>query len=160
MVVEPDTFKRVMRQHAGAVNIVTMCVDGDCHGLTVMDFCSVSLDPPLILVSIGNDLRSQALLEQGCCFAVNFLHGDQAPLSDRFAGRVPGVIDRLAGVATRTATTGAPILSDCLAWLDCRVVSALPAGDHTLYVAQVEAADTAGTGEPLLYYNGGYRRLS
>ncbi len=159
MLIEPDAFKRVMRQHAGAVNIVTMCVDGDCHGLTVMDFCSVSLSPPLILVCIGNDLRSQMLLEQGCCFAVNFLRADQVPQSDRFAGRVPGVLDRMAGVATHTAVTGAPILSDCLAWLDCRVVSVLPAGDHSIYVAQVEAGDLAGAGSPLIYHDGTYRTL-
>src|SRR5512146_2249046 len=125
-------FKRVMRKRAGTVTIVTMCAGGECHGLTVVDWCSVSLDPPLVLVCIGNDLHSQTLLAEGCCFAINILGAGQAGLSDRFAGRVLGVVDRLKGVPYHGGVTDSPILEDCLAWLDCRVVRVSEAGDHTI----------------------------
>lgn len=160
MPVEIADFKRVMRKRAGTVTIVTMCAGGECHGLTVMDWCVASLEPPLVLVCIGNDLHSQALLAKGCCFAVNILDAGQSALSDRFAGRVAGVADRLQGVAHHTAVTDAPILDDCLAWLDCRVAHILPAGDHTIYVAEVEGASVGRASGPLLYYDGDYRTIA
>jgi flavin reductase (DIM6/NTAB) family NADH-FMN oxidoreductase RutF len=160
MPIEPEDFKRVLRQRAASVMIVTMRVGEQRHGLTVMDFCSVSLEPPLVLVCIGNDLRSHALLDQGRAFAVNLLAAEHEALSDRFAGREPGVIDRLDGLVYHAAVTGAPILAGCLGWLDCTIVNIVPAGDHTIYVAQVEAGDLELPGRPLVYYNSEYHTVA
>jgi flavin reductase (DIM6/NTAB) family NADH-FMN oxidoreductase RutF len=160
MPIEIADFKHVLRKRAGTVTIVTMCAGGECHGLTVMDWCVVSLDPPLVLVCIGNDLHSQMLLAEGCCFAINILDAGQRALSDRFAGRVLGVVDRLQGIAYHNDVTDAPILDECLAWLDCRIVRVLSAGDHTVYVAEVEGASAGRAGSPLLYYDGDYRAVA
>ena len=89
---------------------------------------------------------------------INFLRDDQIELSDRFAGRL-GEVDRFEGLTTYTAATGAPILEDCLAWLDCRVVATHIVGDHTLFIGEVVAAGVNGSAKPLLYWNADYRKL-
>lgn len=160
MPASQDVFKRVMRRWTTGVTIVTTRRGDAIHGLTVSGFTGVSLDPPLVLVSVGHNQYSHTWLQESDCFAVNFLHADQVDLSDRFAGRAPQVADRFEGVAYRTQVTGAPILEDCLAWFDCHIVAMHTAGDHTLFIGEVVAGDVVLEAEPLTYYNGAYRRLS
>lgn len=148
-----------MRRWASTVTVVTMRADDQIHGLTATAFTSVSMNPPLVLVCIQNDSRSEALLRKGRCFAVNFLTEDQAALSERFAGRIP-VADRFEGLACRIAVTGAPILEDALAYLDCTMAGAYWGGDHTIYLGLVEDAGILREGSPLLYFQGHYRRLA
>ncbi len=158
MPISSDQFKYVMRQWASGVSVVTMQTEERRHGLTVSGFLSISPEPPLVLISIGQELTSDTLLQSSGAYAVNFLRNDQHELSDRFAGRL-GEIDRFAGLTMRTAATGAPILEDCLAWLDCRVVSSQVAGDHTLYIGEVVAAGVNGAAKPLIYWNADYRQI-
>jgi flavin reductase (DIM6/NTAB) family NADH-FMN oxidoreductase RutF len=158
MPIPIDQFKHVMRQWISGVTVVTMQTAERRHGLTVSGFLGVSLEPPLVLISIGQELTSAEVLKESAAYAVNFLREDQNDLSDRFAGRL-GEVDRFAGLTTHTAATGAPILDDCLAWLDCRVVSTQAVGDHTLYIGEVVAAGVNGSGKPLLYWNADYRQI-
>ncbi len=158
MPIPIDQFKYVMRQWISGVTIVTMQAGERRHGLTVSGFVGVSLEPPLVLISIGQELTSAEVLKASAAYAVNFLREDQNDLSDRFAGRM-GDVDRFEGLTTHTAATGAPILDDCLAWLDCRVVSTHVVGDHTLYIGEVVAAGVNGSGNPLLYWNADYRQI-
>jgi flavin reductase (DIM6/NTAB) family NADH-FMN oxidoreductase RutF len=159
MPIPIDQFKFVMRQWASGVTVVTMQTETRRHGLTISGFLSVSLEPPLVLISIGEELTSEALLKESAAFVVNFLREDQSELSDRFAGRL-GAVDRLDGVPTRPAISGAPILQDCLAWLDCRVVQTFVVGDHVLYIGEVMAAGVSDPAKPLLYWNADYRKLA
>jgi flavin reductase (DIM6/NTAB) family NADH-FMN oxidoreductase RutF len=158
MPIPSDQFKHVMRQWASGVSIVTMQTAEKRHGLTVSGFLSVSPEPPLVLISVGQELASDTLLRASGAYAINLLRDDQGELSDRFAGRL-GEIDRFAGLTTHTAATGAPILDDCAAWLDCRVVSTHVVGDHTLFVGEVVAAGVNDPAKPLIYWNADYRRL-
>ena len=158
MPISSDQFKYVMRQWVSGVTVVTMQDGESQHGLTVSGFISISPEPPLVLISIGQELTSDTLLQANGAFAVNFLRDDQTELSDRFAGRL-GVIDRFEGLSFNTAATGAPILEDCLAWLDCRVVSTQVAGDHTLYIGEVVAAGVNSPAKPLIYWNAAYRQV-
>ena len=158
MSISIDQFKRTMRQWASAVTIVTMQAHGDAHGLTVAGFVGLSLEPPLVLVSIGQELHSHTLLSKSHAFAVNFLRDDQRDLSDKFAGRW-GDVDRLSGVQTHTEVTGSPVFDNCLAWMDCRIVSHYEAGDHTIYIGEVVASGVNGDARPLLYWDGDYRRV-
>lgn len=160
MPIAADLYKHVMRHFPSGVTVVTLRAGEEIHGLTVSAFCSVSLEPPLVLVCIGTDLYSHAMMERGKCFAVNFLSQDDADLSDRFAGRIPEITDRFAGLSYFTAITGAPILERCVAYLDCTVYAAYPGGDHTIYVGLVEAAGIQRQAPPLVYYQGNYRRLA
>ena len=159
MPISVDEFKRTMRQWASGVTIATMQADGFAHGLTVSGFVGLSLEPPLVLISIGQELYSHDLLGKSQAFAVNFLRADQQALSDKFAGRW-GDVDRFSGVLSHTAATGAPVLDDCAAWLDCRVVSTYQAGNHAIYIGDVVASGVNGESTPLLYLNGDYLTIS
>jgi flavin reductase (DIM6/NTAB) family NADH-FMN oxidoreductase RutF len=159
MAADAELFKRVMRRWASAVTIVTTKVDDQIHGLTVSGFAGISLDPPRVMVSVGHNQNSHLWLQDGGCYAVNFLHEDQVDVSDRFAGRMADVADRFAGVPYHTRVSGAPILDECLAWFDCKVVAAHVVGDHTIFIGEVLAGEVVSHSEPLLYYDGAYRRL-
>ena len=91
MPIPSEQFKYVMRQWASGVTIVTMQDGERQHGLTVSGFLGVSLEPPLVLISIGEELTSADVLKGSAAYAINFLRGDQAELSDRFAGRLGDV---------------------------------------------------------------------
>ena len=158
MAISVSEFKHVMRQWASAVTIVTLHNKETIHGLTLSGFVGLSLEPPLVMISVGRELHSHTILREGECFAVNFLREDQRELSDRFAGR-KGNVDRFEGLATRIAVTGAPVLEECLAWMDCRVIAITPAGDHTLYIGEVLASGVSG-GKPLLYWSGDYHTIA
>jgi flavin reductase (DIM6/NTAB) family NADH-FMN oxidoreductase RutF len=145
-----------MGHFASGVTIVTTRADNALIGLTVSAFCSLSLHPPLVLVSIDRKSFSYEFLKSSGCFAVNILKSDQEDLSRRFA--IPGPKE-FGDLAHQAAVTGAPILGGVLAWVDCRVVNVYDGGDHDVFVGEIEAGDHAH-GEPLLYYRGQYRGLA
>ncbi len=152
-----ELFRRVCGRFATGVTVVaTTSPEGLPRGLTVNSFSSVSLDPPMVLVCI--DSRNQLLprLLDGTPFAINVLSTGQAELSRRFAGMVE---DRFEGVAWSPGSQGAPILADALAWFECTLARAIECGDHTVLIAAVRTLQLS-SGEPLLFYDGGYRRVA
>jgi flavin reductase (DIM6/NTAB) family NADH-FMN oxidoreductase RutF len=165
MPVDADIFRNVLAQFASGVTIVTVQVEGQRHGLTVSSFTSVSLDPPLVLACIDKKLHSHRLIEKSGAFAVNILSRRQLDWGLRFAGLIPEIDDRFAGIDFKTAITGSPILPGCLAWADCKVYDIYDGGDHTIFVGEVVAGDApvnreASGGVPLLYYNRAWRQLA
>jgi flavin reductase (DIM6/NTAB) family NADH-FMN oxidoreductase RutF len=158
-MIDESEFRRVIGHFATGVAIVTSCrEDGSACGLTVSAVASVSLDPTLILVCVDRESDTHGWLEKAGVFAANVLEeGRGETVARRFAGG--GAEDKFRGIAWRTEHTGAPVLDDALAWMDCRVTAALPGGDHTIFVGEVLAAD-AREGTPLLYYRGGYGRFA
>jgi flavin reductase (DIM6/NTAB) family NADH-FMN oxidoreductase RutF len=158
-MIDDSEFRRVIGHFATGVAVVTThCDDGTGCGLTVSAVSSVSLAPTLILVCVDRDSDTHAWLVKSGAFAVNVLEeGKGETVARRFAGSATA--DKFRGIAWRTERTGAPVLDDALAWLDCRVTAALPGGDHTIFVGEVLAAD-AREGTPLLYYRGGYGRFA
>jgi flavin reductase (DIM6/NTAB) family NADH-FMN oxidoreductase RutF len=158
MAVSGEEFRAALRQWASGVSIVTCRREGGLRGITVSSFASLSLDPPLILIGIHKMAAAHAFIDRDRRFAVNILREDQQGLANLAAGRGGPAGAHLAGVAHRTVATGAPVLVDCLAWIDCVVVAAHPEGDHTIFIGRVEAAG-GGAGRPLLYFRGDYRRV-
>lgn len=158
MVVSIDEaqFRRVLGHFASGVTVVTACHAGVCHGITVSAFCSLSLDPPLVLICIDRRSGSHQLLELAQVFAVNILADDGEYVSRHFASRDA---NKFATIAHHFGETGAPLLDQALATLECRLVNQYPGGDHTIFVAEVLAADTRDNAGPLLYYRGGYHEL-
>jgi flavin reductase (DIM6/NTAB) family NADH-FMN oxidoreductase RutF len=157
MAIDKQQFRKVMGRFAAGVTVVTtVAEDGTPSGLTATAFTSVSLQPPLVLVCIDKNAESLASVRRSGVFAVNFLRAAQEAVSQRFA--VSGG-DKFAGVSTRSGVTGAPLLADSLGYVECRTTDVHDAGDHFIFVGQVEAAD-AGEGEPLVYFNGAYRELT
>ncbi|MFN7804212.1 MAG: flavin reductase family protein [Planctomycetaceae bacterium] len=149
--------RKIMGQFATGVTVVTTGEGAARTGLTVSSFTSLSLDPPLILVAIDNRSTSREDIRRNGSFAVNILSVDQEEASRKFA--TPGPKD-FSAFAWKTAVTGAPILEGSLAWVDCRLHSVLPGGDHEIFVGEIVAGDTSEQQTPLLYYSGKYRRVS
>ena len=161
MSIGSEDFRDALRHFPSGVTVVTMIdpVSGNPHGLTVSAFASVSPKPPLILVGIDHRSSAYPMLEQeGAVFAVNILAHDQVEESNRFAWVKDE--DRFAGGNWNTAITGAPILKDALAWLDCTIFARHLAGTHTIYIGEVQASAVPRADElPLIYWNRGYRAL-
>jgi flavin reductase (DIM6/NTAB) family NADH-FMN oxidoreductase RutF len=158
-MVTPDDFKSVMRRWASTVNVITTRADEMIYGLTATAFSSLSAEPPLVFVCINRKTRTHPLIESSGIFCVNFLAADMKHVSDRFAGRVPDE-ERFKDLAHRSVATGAPVLLDAIAYLDCRVHAAHAAGDHTIFIGMVQASAVQKPDEaPLTYYNGKYHKL-
>ncbi len=158
-MVTADEFKQVMRRWASTVTIITTRVDDFIYGLTATAFSSLTVNPPEVFISINKQTRTHPLMEQSGIFCVNFLSPSMTHISDRFAGRHPSE-ERFQDVRFRSEVTGAPVLSDAIAYLDCRVARALDAGDHTIFIGEVVAAAVQDAEQsPLLYFNGAYYTL-
>jgi flavin reductase (DIM6/NTAB) family NADH-FMN oxidoreductase RutF len=159
MTITSEDYRSALRHFPSGVTIVTLKSGQEIHGLTVSAFASVSPDPPLVAVVIDHRHNASELLARdGTSFAVNILAEDQVELSNRFAWIKDE--DRFAEGDWQIATTGAPVLADALAWLDCRIRSRHVAGTHTIYIGEVvDSAVPREDDEPLVYWNRGYRRL-
>lgn len=162
MPVSSEDFRDVLRHFPSGVTVVTINSPGTDapHGLTISAFASVSPEPPLVLIAVDHRASAYPLLEvAGATFAVNILGHDQMEMSNRFAWLKDE--DRFAEGDWNTAATGAPILGDALAWLDCTIYSRFTAGSHTIYIGEVQASGVPRPDvEPLVYWNRGYRRLA
>jgi len=157
-VISSEEFRKALRHFPAGVTIVTVRSGERIHGLTVSAFSSVSAEPALISITIENRHKAWAMLEEPeAVFAVNILGEGQSELSNRFAWVKDE--DRFAQGNWGTAHTGAPILQDALAWLDCNIHARYPAGSHTIYVGTVEASSVPkAEAPPLIYWNRGYRK--
>lgn len=158
MAVDAQTFRTVLGQWPTGVAVVTTTAAGGWHGMTAGSFGSVSLDPPLVMVCLARHIHTHGLVERSGVFAVSFLGKDQAAIGHRFAGREPG--DRFARGSWTAAPTGAPVLGEALAWLDCRVAHAYPGGDHTIFVGEVLTAATPRRTAPLLFHSRAWGQLA
>jgi len=135
--------------------VTTKAADGSDQGMTVSAFCSLSLEPPLVLICIEKAASVHEALTRAPSFVVNVLSAKQEQLARRFA---IVDIDRFEGVGFSRSGHGIAVLDDVLAVIECNRVSLLDGGDHTIVVGEVEAG-RAETGTPLLYYRGGYAQL-
>lgn len=158
MSISADNFKDVLRLFPAGVTVVTVKSGERIHGLTVSAFMSVSAEPPLIVVAIDKRNSGHEMLEMSdAVFAVNILTEDQSETSNTFAW---GEGDRFAGGDWKTAVTGAPVLNDALAYLDCTIYSRQSVGSHTLYIGEVQASSVNFVeGKPLVYWNRGYQSV-
>jgi flavin reductase (DIM6/NTAB) family NADH-FMN oxidoreductase RutF len=136
----------------GVTVVTTVDEQGRFHGLTANSFSSVSLDPPLVLWSQAVKAQSHSVFFGAERFAVNILAEDQTELSNRFAKPSP---EKFAGFDVDLGLGGVPLLRGCSAWLQCRVFSRVPGGDHTIYVGEVDSIDRAER-KPLAFGNGQY----
>jgi len=144
-----------MRRWASGVSVLTTRREGGIMGITVSAFCSVSVDPPLVLACIDRKARSHPLIEKQRCFAINVLKSGQERLSELAAGHSGEHGNWLEAEGHRKAETGAPILSDCLAWFDCTLEAVFEGGDHTIFLGEVLGAEE-GEGRPLVFFRSGY----
>jgi flavin reductase (DIM6/NTAB) family NADH-FMN oxidoreductase RutF len=151
-----EQLRQAMRRWVTGVAIVTSLNAEAVHGMTVNSFGSISLEPPLVTVTMNQDTRTCHLVLQSGVFAVTVLSAGQLPLAERFAGRGDPHIDRLAGLDTFRLVTGAPLVRGGLSFVDCRVVHQHAMPLSMLFIGEVVAAQVAVPGEnmvPLVYFN-------
>lgn len=144
-------LKQAMRVYPQGVTVVTTESEKGPMGMTVSSFTSVSLTPPLVLVSIAKGSALHDILRHAEAFAVNFLADDQKSVSDRFAGRTGGK-DRFDGIRHARGVTGSPIISGVRAVIECRSWQAYEGGDHSILVGEVVSAQALNAKRPLVYY--------
>ena len=157
MTIDPDSFRSVLGRFASGITVIT-AVDTDGHdvGMTASAFCSVSLQPPLVQACVDRTASMFQALQHAERFGVNVLAAEQEALSRRFAAVESS--HRFEGIGYSRGENGVVLLDDALAHIECRMVSRVEAGDHMLFVGEVERA-TARDARPLLYYRGGYAQL-
>lgn len=151
-----------MRQWASGIGIATTAVEGVRYGLTVSSFTSVSIYPPIVLISVHKEAQAHDPLLQAGVFGVTLLSTDQQRLSERFAGRMDPDKDRFDGLESFELITGSPLLPGGLAFFDCRLIGTYDTETTTVMFGEVVAARTAkdeADREPLLYFDRWYRRL-
>lgn len=159
MSVTQAEFRRAMGCFATGVTVVTVDYDDTIQGMTANAFCSVSLDPLLVLVCVDHKARTHAHLHLKKRFGVNILAADQRDISEYYALAEPSPEQaKKVGARFDRTSHGTPVLHGALAYLECRLHSAQDAGDHTIFIAEVE--DVVVTeGQPLLYFQGQYRTI-
>jgi flavin reductase (DIM6/NTAB) family NADH-FMN oxidoreductase RutF len=157
--IDADLFRGTLANWASGVTVVTARRGDEVRAMTASAFCSLSLDPPLVLVCVDKNAIMHGFLEGNDAFAINILARHQEDVSRACASRKVEESRRLEGIPYHAEVTGAPILDEALGYLDCRLEAAYPGGDHTIFVGRVEAAG-AREGEPLLYFRGKYRSLA
>ena len=155
--VTPQEFRAALGRFASGITVVTVkTAAGEVHGMTASSFCSVSLRPPLVLVCIDHLAETYLHVRECGRFGVSILREEQEALSEFFADpeRNPDAARRLA-IHYSQMKSGTPVVAGTLASLDCTVVQAHAAGDHTVFIAEVQEV-TVADGSPLLYFRGRY----
>lgn len=157
MTIDPDSFRSVLGRFASGITVIT-AIDGLKRdvGMTVSAFCSVSLHPPLVQACVDRAASMFDALQDATYFAVNILADEQEALSRRFAAAES--THRFDGLGYSRGENGIALLDDALAHLECRMEARHSAGDHMMFVGEVERA-VARDARPLLYYRGGYAQL-
>jgi flavin reductase (DIM6/NTAB) family NADH-FMN oxidoreductase RutF len=156
MSLDPDAFRAVMGRFASGVTVVTATDEaGSAYGMTVSAFASVSLQPPLVLMCIDHTASLHDTLANAPYFAVNILASTQEAIARRFADTGA---QRFEGIGYRNGENGVPILNDVLAFVECKRVSSVETGDHTVIIGETVAASMRDA-RPLLYYRGGFAQL-
>ena len=155
-MVDQRHFRDVMGTFATGVTIITTVESEVPYGITANSFTSVSLSPPLVMFCLGKSSTNFEFFMEADCFAVNILTEQQDALSARFAAYEG---NRFEGIDWVTWETGAPILKNVVSAIDCRLEATHDAGDHIIMVGQVVRAEKQNDTEPLLYFQGGYKKL-
>ena len=157
--LDPEKLRAAMRAWSAGVTVVTAIHEGNQHGATVNSFTSISLEPAIITITLQKSARTHELISKSRAFGVTILSAGQSKISDLFAGKMTEVEDRFSGLQTQTLVTGSPLIVGGLAWLDCHVVETFVAGNSTLFIAEVLAAQNTGDGQPLIYHSRKYWKL-
>jgi len=147
-----------MRRFPSGVAVITVDADGERLGLTVGSLVSLSLEPPLVGVSVSRQAAMHELLRAAGGFALSLLAGDQEAVAQHFARGVPPFA-HWHGIASRPGAAGAPLLDGALGWIECRLSAEHTAGDHTLFVGEVLSAEAGRAASPLVFLEQRYLSL-
>jgi len=148
----PDELRDAMARLASGVVVVSSKSAAGYQGLTATSLVSVSVEPPLVLVSLEHETATLAAVRETRLFNVSALTRDQEFLAERFAGRAPAVDPQWRSIPHRLGANAVPLIDAAAAWLECEVVEIHIAGDHDVCIGRVMSA-TAGAGDPLILWD-------
>lgn len=154
-----ESLRQAMRHWTTGVSVVSSRYGDAQHGMTVNSLASISLDPPIVSVSLANATRTFELVNLSGVFGVTILGANQDVISDRFAGRGGHEENRFEGLDVFSLSSGVPFIRGGLAFLDCRVIFTYPLLNSTLFIGEVMAVESLQEADPLIYHNRKYRRL-
>ena len=155
MAASNDLFKELMRRFAAGVTLVTFNENKKFGGLTVSSFCSLSMDPPLVLICIDRKIASHESLEKTDVFGVNICNSEQGKLAWDFASSKIDKNELIKSLPHTLTKLGTPLLEGCLATMECKITQRYDGGDHTIFIGQVEEGKFDEDAEPLVYYGSG-----
>jgi flavin reductase (DIM6/NTAB) family NADH-FMN oxidoreductase RutF len=160
MSVSQAEFREALGSFATGVTVITVDREGKIQGMTANAFSSVSLDPPLVLVCVDQKAKTHAHLHARGRFGINVLAEHQRNISEYYANpeRTDQAEAEAAGARFDRTTHGTPVLRDALTYLECRLHTSQDAGDHTIFIAEVEEL-VVRAGDPLLYFRGHYAKV-
>jgi flavin reductase (DIM6/NTAB) family NADH-FMN oxidoreductase RutF len=155
-LVDRERFRSVMGHFASGVTVISTRYEGIDYGLTASAVSSLSLDPPMLLICVNKTSNTRVAIEASGVFVVNILGEKQSKVARQFATSRP---DKFADLSVSYGELGVPLLDDMLATIECRVVEIVSGGTHTVFLAEVEAAQ-AREGMPLTYFRGRMGRFA
>lgn len=159
MGIDPVNFRNIVGRFATGVTVITTAAGEEFQGMTANAFTSLSLDPLMVLICVDRSTHTHRVLERGRVFTVNVLADHQEEVSRLFAQRAGPEPGTLRGQRFTIGVTGAPVLEDCMAYLECRVADVHDGGDHSIFIGEVVDGRLVSERKPLLFYAGSYRRL-
>lgn len=159
MSIDQTQLRKVMRRWTSGVTVVSTHYQGKDHGMTVSSFTSVSLDPPLVTISLMKDSRTLEMIKRSDSFAITILSSDQVKISKVFAGEVADSENRFEGIDTLKLVTGSPMVKGGLAFFDCKVSEVYDFTSNSLIIGGVIAAEIGEESRPLLYFDQRYHQL-
>jgi flavin reductase (DIM6/NTAB) family NADH-FMN oxidoreductase RutF len=151
-------LQALMRRLPQGVAVLTVDAAGERLGLTVDSLVSLSLEPPLVGVSISRQAAMHELLRAAGGFALSVLAGGQEDVAQHFARGVPPIA-HWHGIATRAGASDAPLIEGALGWMECSLAGGHVVGDHTLFIGEVLSVEAGVAGPPLVHVESGYRSL-
>ncbi len=160
MVADPQTFRKAWGKFATGVSVVTTIqADGHVHGMAANGICSVSLEPLLVLVCVGHNRNSYPLIKESKRFCINILSEGQQAVAENYA-RPPAQRNPDFEVGFSFTERGSAKIEDSLAYMDCHVVQEVVAGDHTIFIGEVDEIRVNDGPQPLVFCEGGFYRLT
>jgi len=159
MSIDQNQLRKVMRQWTSGVTVVSAHYHGKDHGMTVSSFSSVSIDPPLVTISLMKDSRTLEMILRSNSFGITILSIEQMEISKIFAGQIEDTENRFTNVDTIRLVTGSPLAKGGLAFFDCEVSQVIDFATNSLIIGEVIAAETGEQNHPLLYFDRQYHQL-
>jgi 3-hydroxy-9,10-secoandrosta-1,3,5(10)-triene-9,17-dione monooxygenase reductase component len=158
--VDPLAYRSIIGSFATGVTVITAAADGELQGMTANAVTSLSLDPVMLLICVDRGSHTHRILEAGGAFAVNILGEHQEDVSRLFAKKAEPERGTLRGQPFRIGKSGAPVLEDCLAFVECRIAEVHSGGDHTIFLGEVVDLGIVNDVRPLLFFRGAYRSIT
>ena len=155
--MDANAKKTVLRHFPYGLYAVTVTHDGEAHGMTANWVTQAAFEPPMVAVAVENTSKTIEMIRDAHHFAVSVFGEAQRDLAGKLGRSSEKIPDKLKGIRTKPGpVSGAPVLSDALGWVECRVISSLPAGDHTIMLGEVVAAGVENEGKALTLQDAGY----